>query len=111
MHLPMDVRGFADFYCSHEHAKNCSEIFGLEIPDSWYYLPQVYNGRSSAVAVSGTPITRPCGIYPSSIDEPPELQPENKLDFELEMGVWVSKSVPRGERQGCSIITPDHVLT
>lgn len=29
---------------------------------------------------------------------PPTFQPEAKLDFELEMGVWISQSVPRGQR-------------
>lgn len=94
----MASQNYSDFYCSYEHAKNCSDIFGFQISPGWYHLPQVYNGRTSSLAVSGTPITRPCGIFPSKPGAPPTFQAEGKLDFELEMGVWISNSVPRGAR-------------
>lgn len=102
MHLPFDVHNFSDFYCSYEHAKNCSAVFNIPFSassgSSWFTIPQVYNGRTSSLAVSGTPVTRPYGVFPSNPGEQPQFQPENKLDFELEMGIWVSKPVKRGER-------------
>lgn len=58
----------------------------------------MYNGRTSSLAVSGTPITRPMGIFPAQPGAPPTFQAENKLDFELEMGIWISNGVPRGQR-------------
>lgn len=63
----------------------------------------VYNGRTSSLVVSDTPVTRPCGVFPTQISsqEPkskPVFQPEIHLDFELEMGVFVSESVPHGTR-------------
>ena len=108
-HLPFDTRNYSDFYCSYEHAKNCSDIFKLQMSPNWFHLPQVYNGRTSSLAVSGTPITRPCGIFPSEPGAPPTLQPEMKLDFELEMGVWISNPVPRGERLDISK-AKDHIF-
>jgi len=98
MHLPMHTSNYSDFNCSYEHGKNCSDITGFPISQGWYYLPQVYNGRTSSLAVSGTPLTRPCGIFPLKPGAPPTFQPETKLDFELEMGVWISRPVPRGQR-------------
>lgn len=57
----------------------------------------MYNGRTSSLVVSGTPVVRPCGIFPSK-DGKPTFQPEAHLDFELEMGVFISTPVPRGQR-------------
>lgn len=57
-----------------------------------------YNGRTSSLVVSGTPVTRPYGIFSSDPSTPPAFQPETRLDFELEMGVFLSKAVPRGQR-------------
>ncbi|KAK5940081.1 hypothetical protein PMZ80_007499 [Knufia obscura] len=97
-HLPMHPQNYSDFYCSHEHAANCSAIFGFDIAQGWYHLPQVYNGRTSSLAVSGTPITRPCGVFPVNKGDAPTFQAEGKLDFEMEMGVWICGGVPRGQR-------------
>lgn len=69
------------------------------ISPNWFTMPSVYNGRTSSLVVSGTPITRPYGMYPNPKD--PNIisfNPESKLDFELEMGVWLSKPLPRGQR-------------
>lgn len=75
-----------------------------------------YNGRTSSLVVSGTSFKRPCGVFaapapplfispsppPSSSSSPakpkPRLQPEVAMDFELEMGVFLSEPVARGER-------------
>ncbi|OAA68004.1 fumarylacetoacetate hydrolase [Niveomyces insectorum RCEF 264] len=98
-HLPMDTRNFSDFYCSKEHAQNCSKIMGGgNLPSNWAVIPSVYNGRTSSLAVSGTPVTRPWGVFAGSSPSVPTFQPEPHLDFELEMGVWLAKPVPRGQR-------------
>lgn len=94
----MQTFNYSDFYCSHEHAKNCSAVFGFPISPSWFTLPQVYNGRTSSLAVTGTPITRPVGIFPLNPGDPVTFQAESKLDFELEMGVFISRPVARGTR-------------
>ncbi|OKP14843.1 Fumarylacetoacetase [Penicillium subrubescens] len=119
-HLPMHTRNFSDFYCSLEHAKNvchfrrwnisvffllwlanafkCTEVMKLKVSSNWFSIPSVYNGRTSSLAVSGTPITRPCGMYPDPQTGAISFQPESKLDFELEIGVWLSTPVLRGQR-------------
>lgn len=102
MYLPFDTHNFSDFYCSYEHAANCSAVFKIPFSassgSSWFSIPQVYNGRTSSLAVSGTPVVRPYGVFPSKPGEQPHFQPENKLDFELEMGIWVSRPEGRGNR-------------
>lgn len=70
----------------------------LKMPSNWFSIPSVYNGRTSSLAVSGTHITRPYGMYPDPQTGAISFQPESKLDFELEMGVWLSTPVPRGQR-------------
>ncbi|KFY83116.1 hypothetical protein V498_08291 [Pseudogymnoascus sp. VKM F-4517 (FW-2822)] len=97
-HYPMKTTNFSDFYCSLEHTRNCTEIFNLKsINPNWFIAPSVYNGRTSSLVISGTPITRPYGVI-----QPPSASayfgPTHALDFELEMGVFLSKPVARGLR-------------
>jgi len=64
------------------------------IPKNWYYAPSVYNSRASSVVTSGTPMRRPKGVYyEPGTDQVPTYGPSQALDFELEMGYFVSKPV------------------
>ena len=56
-----------------------------------------YNGRISSVAVSGTDVIRPKGFWVSDGAAHSTYQPTRKLDFEVEMGVFVSKPVEPGK--------------
>lgn len=81
----------------------CTAIFSPNpISPNWFTIPSVYNGRTSSLVISGTPITRPLGVFPSTgangQKEAPQFQPETWLDFELEMGIILGKPVPRGQR-------------
>jgi fumarylacetoacetase len=59
----------------------------------------VYNGRTSSLMISGTPVTRPCGVvHTGDPSNPYKFLPTSKLDFELEMGVFLCRPLPRGER-------------
>ncbi|KAB5585768.1 fumarylacetoacetate hydrolase [Coniochaeta sp. 2T2.1] len=101
-HYPMKTSNFSDFYCSLEHTRNCTELFNKKSIDAnWFIAPSVYNGRTSSLVVSGTPITRPYGvIQPSSADDNAGCYfgSTGALDFELEMGVFLSTPVARGRR-------------
>ncbi|RAK95510.1 2-hydroxyhepta-2,4-diene-1,7-dioate isomerase [Aspergillus ibericus CBS 121593] len=98
-HLPMETKNFSDFYCSLEHTRNCSELFSLKPPPSWFVIPSVYNGRQSSLRISGTPIRRPWGVTidPNRPNDPPAFRPSSRFDFELEMGVYLSHPLPPGE--------------
>ena len=100
MHLPVDIRGFTDFYSSREHATNVGTMFrGADnaLMPNWLHIPIAYNGRVSSVVVSGTPIHRPLGQTRPLGSDTPLFGPCHKLDIELEMGVVVGSSSPMGK--------------
>lgn len=71
----------------------------MKPPASWFVIPSVYNGRQSSLRISGTPIRRPWGVTLDSNkpNDPPAFRPSARFDFELEMGVYLSKPLPPGE--------------
>lgn len=80
------------------------------IPKNWFYSPSVYNSRVSSVVPSSTPIRRPKGVYfKPGTDQEPIYAPSEQLDFELEMGYFVSKPVPFGETLDISM-AKEHVF-
>jgi fumarylacetoacetase len=64
---------------------------------NYRHVPVGYNGRASSVVVSGTPIHRPKGQTKSPNDPTPTFGPTKELDFELEMGFFVSEPTRMGE--------------
>jgi fumarylacetoacetase len=89
---PFAIAGFTDFYASEHHATNVGKLFrGKEnaLLPNWKYLPVAYNGRASTVFLSGTKVPRPNGQIKLPDQETPIFSPSKKLDFELEMGVFV----------------------
>lgn len=78
--------------CSGEMTKSSN------IPKNWWYAPSVYNSRVSSVIPTPTSIRRPKGVYfKDGVDSEPVYGPSQKLDFELEMGYFVSQPIPYGE--------------
>jgi fumarylacetoacetase len=98
MLLPIEVADFADFYASIHHATNMGLILrpgGEPLMPNWRHLPVGYHGRSSTVVVSGTPVTRPCGLIAPG-GGTPALAPSRMLDIELEVGAVVGTGNPGG---------------
>jgi fumarylacetoacetase len=62
-----------------------------DIPPSFLNQPLAYNGRASSVVASGTYIQRPYGITSDG------LYPSKKLDYEVELGMFVSTEISFGE--------------
>ncbi|KAE8136066.1 hypothetical protein BDV38DRAFT_294102 [Aspergillus pseudotamarii] len=92
MHLPFSMGGFTDYTCSLEHVTNVGRVAGFgDIPPSFRNQPLAYNGRASSVVASGTPIQRPYGVGSDG------LYPCQKLDYEVELGMFVSTKIPIGE--------------
>jgi fumarylacetoacetase len=89
---PFKIHGFTDFYASENHATNVGRLFrGNEnaLLPNWKYLPVGYNGRASTVFPSGTIIPRPKGQIKLPHEDRPFYTETKKLDFELELGVFV----------------------
>jgi len=92
MHLPCVIGDYTDFYSSLHHATNVGTMFrGKDnaLMPNWKQLPVGYHGRSSTVAVSGTPVKRPNGQTRPNEAEPPVFGPCKLMDFELEMAFFV----------------------
>jgi fumarylacetoacetase len=96
MKLPARIGDYTDFYAGIHHAVTAGRMFRPDAPllPNYKHAPVGYHGRASTVAVAPTPVHRPRGQILSP-DGTPELAPSRKLDFELEIGIWMG-AVPAG---------------
>jgi fumarylacetoacetase len=99
MHLPARVNDYTDFYVGIEHAKNVGKLFRPDNPllPNYKYVPIGYHGRASTLRPSGTDVPRPNGQIVPAGESAPVLAPSARLDFELELGVWIAKGNALGE--------------
>lgn len=100
MHLPAAIGDYTDFYVGIHHATNIGRLFRPDNPllPNYKYVPIGYHGRASTVRVSGTPVRRPAGQHKGPADPAPTFGPTRRLDFELELGVWLGQGNSLGER-------------
>ncbi|PVH73071.1 Fumarylacetoacetase [Cadophora sp. DSE1049] len=111
MHLPMQVGDFSDFMCARVHVDNCSMLAGVCTPSNFHAFPTAYNGRSSSLVISGTPISRPHGmLLINPVSRTYEFGPSKRIDYELELGFFVSKPVPFGERIVSANEAKEHIF-
>lgn len=92
LHLPVQVADYVDFYSSRHHAENLGRMFrpdSAPLTPNWKHLPIGYHGRAGTVAVSGTPVIRPCGQRKTPTEEAPTFGPSQRLDIEAEVGFVV----------------------
>lgn len=92
LHLPVQVADYVDFYSSRHHAENLGRMFrpdSAALTPNWKHLPIGYHGRAGTVAVSGTPVVRPCGQRKAPTDDAPTFGPSRRLDIEAEVGFVV----------------------
>lgn len=96
-HMPLVVGDYTDFYAGKNHAYNIGVLFrgpANALQPNYTHLPVAYHGRASSVVVSGTPIRRPWGQIlkdPKAEPKVPVLSPCEKLDLELEMGMFICR--------------------
>jgi fumarylacetoacetase len=112
MHLPIEVADYVDFYSSKAHAENVGRIFRPDaepLTPNWRHLPIGYHGRAGTVAVSGTPVVRPCGQREPPDDDRPDFGPSRRLDIEAEVGFVVGVPSRIGTRVPLRAF-PDHVF-
>ncbi|BBX32324.1 fumarylacetoacetase [Mycolicibacterium mageritense DSM 44476 = CIP 104973] len=95
--LPARIGDYTDFYVGIHHARNIGALFRPDDPllSNYKWMPIAYHGRASSVRVSGTPIMRPHGQL--KLAETPTFAPTRRLDFELELGVWIGPGNRPGE--------------
>ncbi|MCD0416513.1 fumarylacetoacetase [Rubrivivax sp. JA1024] len=97
--LPAQIGDYTDFYTSVHHATNVGKLFRPDHPllPNYKWVPIGYHGRTSSIVVSGTGIRRPWGQQMRPDAEQPELAPTRRLDFELELGLFVGPGNALGE--------------
>lgn len=100
MHLPAAIGDYTDFYASEYHAANVGKMFRPDdapLLPNWKQLPVGYHGRASSIVLSGTEVRRPCGqiLPPGTVA--PIFAPTAELDFELEMGFFISPGNALGQ--------------
>ncbi len=91
MHLPARIGDYTDFYAGIHHAMNVGRQFRPDNPllPNYKHVPIGYHGRASSVVVSGTPVRRPTGQTKAPDADAPAFAPCRRLDFELELGIWI----------------------
>lgn len=92
MQLPFQIGDYTDFYAGIHHAKNIGKLFRPDNPllPNYKHVPIAYHGRASSIHVSGAQVIRPQGQRkPPEADLPVFVSCE-RLDYELEMGVWIA---------------------
>jgi fumarylacetoacetase len=101
MHVPCFVGDYTDFYVGIHHATNVGKQFRPDNPllPNYKYVPIGYHGRASSVRASGEPVIRPSGQRKAPDADVPEFGPSRRLDYELELGIWVG----RGNELGAPI--------
>ena len=108
MHVPVTVGDYTDFYSGIHHAENIGALFRPDNPllPNYKYVPIGYHGRSSSIRLSGTDVKRPSGQKkPPEDGAQPPFGPSDRLDYELEMAIWVGKGnalghpIPIGEAE------------
>lgn len=98
--LPAHIGDYTDFYTSVHHATNVGRLFRPDNPllPNYKWVPIGYHGRASSVIVSGQPFHRPIGQSMPAGATAPVVGPSRRLDYELELGIFIGRGNALGER-------------
>ncbi|MGN6422369.1 MAG: fumarylacetoacetase [Asticcacaulis sp.] len=99
LHVPVRIGDYSDFYAGIHHAVAVGKLFRPDNPllPNYKYVPIGYHGRASSIVASGADIVRPCGQLKALDAETPVFGPSQRLDFELELGVWIGPGNAMGQ--------------
>ncbi|HMN70507.1 MAG TPA: fumarylacetoacetase [Rhodoblastus sp.] len=89
--LPAHIGDYTDLYAGIHHATKVGLLFRPDSPlmPNYKWVPIGYHGRASSVRPSGESVRRPNGQRKAPDAPAPTFGPCERLDFELEMGVWI----------------------
>ncbi|HJV71287.1 fumarylacetoacetase, partial [Ideonella sp.] len=87
---PCRIGDYTDFYTGIHHATAVGRLFRPDQPllPNYKWVPIGYHGRSSSIRVSGHAFRRPKGQAAGEAGVP-RFGPSQRLDYELELGVFV----------------------
>ena len=104
--LPAQIGDYTDFYTSVHHATAIGRQFRPDNPllPNFKWIPIGYHGRASSIVVSGRGFRRPRGQTlppgppaPGAGPSTPVFGPAKRLDYELELGIFVGGGNRLGE--------------
>lgn len=89
--LPARIGDYTDFYVGIHHATNVGKLFRPDNPllSNYKYVPIGYHGRASSIMPTGMAFRRPNGQTKDPNAAEPTFGPSRRLDYELELGVWI----------------------
>jgi fumarylacetoacetase len=98
--LPARIGDYTDFYASIHHATAVGRLLRPSQPlmPNYKWMPIAYHGRASSVGVSGQAFARPWGQSLPSGATAPVFGPSRRLDYELEVGLFVGTGNALGMR-------------
>lgn len=97
---PARIGDYTDFYISVHHATNVGKQFRPDNPllPNYKWVPIGYHGRASSLGVNQE-FARPVGqTRPAAEGEAPQFGPCQRLDYELELGIFVGTGNAQGDR-------------
>lgn len=98
--LPARIGDYTDFYTSIHHATAVGRLFRPDEPllPNYKWVPIGYHGRASSIGVSGQAFRRPQGqTRPATGGTVPHFGPSKRLDYELEVGIFIGTGNADGE--------------
>ncbi|MEN9889175.1 MAG: hypothetical protein RL559_1212 [Pseudomonadota bacterium] len=97
--VPAKIGDYTDFYTSVHHATNIGKLFRPDNPllPNYKWVPIGYHGRASSIGVSGQSFVRPKGQLKAPEAQAPVLAPSQRLDIELELGIFIGPGNAQGE--------------
>jgi fumarylacetoacetase len=97
--VPCRIGDYTDFYTSIHHATAVGKQFRPDSPllPNYKWVPIGYHGRASSIGVSGDDIRRPLGQSKGPDDAVPRFGPSRRLDYELELGIFIGTGSALGE--------------
>lgn len=101
LHRPTDVANYTDFYAGIYHARAAGALLTPEnpLPANYKWVPIAYHGRASSVRLGQGSVRRPVGQTPPiQTGAAPGFGPCERLDFELELGFYLTGGNALGER-------------
>ena len=99
--VPAHIGDYTDFYISLHHATAVGKQFRPDNPllPNYKWVPIGYHGRASSIGISGQKFPRPIGqTRPGTEGGSPGFGPCERLDFELELGIFVGQGNAQGQR-------------
>lgn len=99
MALPCAIGDYTDFYTGIHHATAVGKLFRPDQPllPNYKWVPIGYHGRASSIGVSPQGFHRPCGQALPVGASAPRFGPCQRLDYELELGVFVGAGNALGQ--------------